>query len=367
MRPGGVQALVMNLYRHIDRSQIQFDFAVRNHQPDYYDEEITTLGGRLFRLPWSVGNPFSMLVYLPALEAIIRNEGPFAALHGHGLYSGHTLPVGKKANIPLRIAHSHSAAIDKYSILRTLWSRTMRRRILADATHLLACGSVAANWLYGPQSQQDPRLVLLPNAIDLASFENSQQKQAHGREKIGLPGEGLLIGHIGRFDHVKNHTFLLEIFSSVLELSPEAKLILVGEGNLKGQIDLEAEARGISSAVYFLGVRSDIPQILAALDYFVLPSLHEGLGIVLVEAQAAGVPCLASDTLPAEVDMGLGLVQFISLAAGARTWAQALLAPKPFPIPVWEKRKAALQKAGYDIRHSAELLQDLYLAKEASC
>jgi glycosyltransferase involved in cell wall biosynthesis len=362
MRPGGVQALLMNIYRHIDRSRVQFDFAVRTHQSDYYDEEIKALGGRLFHLPWSAGNPLSLIAYTLALKAILQNNGPFAALHSHGLYSGHSLPIGKNANIPLRLAHSHSAALDKSSILHNIWSQIMRRRILVSATHLLACSSTSAKWLYGPHCQQDARFSILPNAIDLEPYEIVEQEHYHWREKIRLTTDSPLIGHIGRFDRVKNHTFLLDIFSAALEFFPNAKLILIGEGVLKKQIEQEAEAKGIARAVYFLGVRSDIPQILAALDFFILPSLHEGLGIVLVEAQAAGVPCLASDTVPPEVDLGLGLVQVMSLNADAQAWARALKVKSPHHIPDWQKRKATLQKAGYDIHSSVEFLEKLYLS-----
>lgn len=363
MRPGGAQALVMNIYRHLDRSQIQFDFAVRSNQSEYYDEEIESLGGRLFHLPWGNGNPLNVVAYTRGLEAVLREEGPFTGLHSHvSMFSGHVLPIGRKAGIKLRLVHGHSAAAEKVSLLRSAWSEVMRRRIRANATHFLACSPTAAEWLYGTQWQQNVRFWLFPNAIDLAPYASIHPDRHLWRLKTGLPIKGPLVGHIGRFDQVKNHTFLLEIFSTFRDFFPEAKLILVGEGDLKKHIEREAEAKGIAEAVCFLGVRSDIPQILGALDLFVLPSLHEGLGIVLVEAQAAGVPCLASDTVPKEVDLGLGLVRFESLDAGALAWAQALRALALRNGPAWEKRKAALQKAGYDIGGSVKFLQKLYLA-----
>lgn len=363
LRPGGAQALVMNIYRHIDRSKIQFDFAVRSHQPEYYDEEIESLGGRLFHLPWGSGNPFNIVAYMQGLERLLNEKGPFTGLHSHvGLFSGHVLPTSREAGVKLRLVHSHSVSVDKISLLRTLWSKIMRRRIQANATHLLACSPAAAEWLYGSEWQQDYRSLLFPNAIDLIPYANIHHDRQRWRLKTGLPVDVPLVGHIGRFDRVKNHAFLLETFVKFLDSVPDAKLILVGEGGLKQQIEHEAEVRGIAKAICFLGVRPDVPQILAALDFFVFPSLYEGLGIVLVEAQAAGVPCLVSDTIPASVDLGLGLVQFKSLAVGPQAWAQALRVLTPPHIPDWQKRKAVLQKAGYDIRSTAELLQELYLA-----
>jgi glycosyltransferase involved in cell wall biosynthesis len=363
MRPGGVQALVMNVYRHIDRSRVQFDFAVRSQQPEHYDEEIKALGGRLFHLPWSRSNPFRLTHYKCALATLLGECGPFIAVHSHvGLFSGHILPIARQANIPLRLAHSHSAFIDKPSTLRNIWASFMRCSIRRNATHMLACSSLAAEWLYGTQGHQDTRVVKVPNAIDLGLYAGLGSDQSSWRKVVGLPEKGILIGHVGRFDHVKNHIFLLEIFSAFHRSCPDAKLVLVGEGVLKQQIEQQATAKGIKDAVIFMGVRNDVPQILGAVDVLMLPSLHEGFGIVLVEAQAAGTPCLVSDTVATEVDLGLGLVQFMSLDLDAHAWAQALKRPPPRQIPGWKERKAALQKAGYGIRSSVELLQRLYLA-----
>jgi glycosyltransferase involved in cell wall biosynthesis len=362
MRPGGAQTLVMNLYRHIDKSRVQFDFAVRSQQPEYYDQEIETLGGRLFHLPWHSSNPFNIVGYIHALDEILQKEGPFAGIHSHvELFNGHILPVSRKAGVKLRIAHSHSASTDKTSILRNIWGKIMRRSIQNNATHFLACSSTAAEWLYG-DIHQDARFSLFPNAIDLTPYANIHSDRYFWRQKTGLPLKGPLLGPIGRFDSVKNHSFLLQVFSKFLDLFPTAKLILVGEGILKTQVENEAKAKGFVDSICFLGVRSDIPQILGALDLFVLPSLHEGLGIVLIEAQAAGVPCLVSDTIPTEVDLGLGLIQFKNLDIGVNGWVQELQDSKLHKKPDWNNRKIALQKAGYNIQRSAKSLQELYLS-----
>jgi glycosyltransferase involved in cell wall biosynthesis len=366
MRPGGVQALMMNLYRHIDRSLIQFDFAVRSQEPEHYDEEIRTLGGRLFHLPWRSGNSFSFVAYTRTLAILLREFGPFMAVHSHvGLYSGHILPVASRANVPLRLVHSHSASSDKSSAFRNIWAGFMRRSIQKNATYMLACSSVAADWLYGPQWDKDARVAKFRNAIDLSQYAELGNDRLKWREVVGLPLRGPLIGHVGRFDPVKNHAFLLEMFSAFHRSYPDARLVLVGEGVLKQQVEQQAAAKGIKDAVIFMGVRNDVPIILGAIDLFVLPSLHEGFGIVLVEAQAAGTPCLASDTVSPEVDLGLQLVQFESLTIDVDTWVQranALLTVQPMS---WEERKKALQNAGYDIQRSARLLQNLYLSNSS--
>lgn len=360
MRPGGIQTAVMNLYRHVDRSQVQFDFAVRSQRPEYYDEEIQDLGGRLFHLPWSSKNPLSLYTYKNAFATILHQNSPFLAVHSHvGLFSGHILPAAKQANISLRFAHSHSAAPDS-SLLRTIWGAFMRRSIKNSATHMLACSSQAADWLYGSQWEKDTRVTKFPNAIDIVAYAELDSDRLELRKAFGQSVKGPLIGHVGRFDSVKNHTFLLELFSTFHNKFPETRLILVGEGKLKQQIENQATAKGIREAVIFLGVRPDIPKILGSLDLFILPSLHEGFGIVLIEAQAAGVPCLASKGVSAEVDLGLGLIHFESLSSGIDSWAQQAIVLLNNQHVLWEKRKKALEVKGFDIRSSAKLLQDLY-------
>lgn len=362
MRPGGVQTAVMNLYRTIDRTKIQFDFAVRSPQQEYYDNEIKALGGRIFQLPWHQGNPLSVLMYKKALKQILIKNGPFVAVHSHaGLYSGHILPVASQAGIPLRLAHSHSALSDKYSNLRNIWANFMRRSIRKHATHMLACSKLASDWLYGISWDQDYRISKFPNALDLSLYAKLDSNRLQLRKIAKLPLDGLLIGHVGRFDSVKNHAYLLKIFARLRETYPQAHLILAGEGELKSKIMDLAEQYCLTEAVIFLGVRNDIPQILGALDIFILPSLHEGFGIVLVEAQAAGTPCLASDSISAEVDLGLNMVSFVPLSNNIALWvneAKNMLNKARIP---WEKREMALETFGYDIRYATELLQNLYL------
>lgn len=362
MRPGGVQTAVMNLYRNIDRTKVQFDFAVRAQQQEYYDEEIKALGGRIFQLPWNQGNPLSVPTYKKALKNLIAEKGPFTAIHSHaGLYSGHILPVAAQTNIPLRLAHSHSALSDKSSILRNIWAYFMRRNIRKYATHMLACSNLASEWLYGIALHADKRISKFPNALDLTSYSNLTNNPLQLRKKINLPLDGPLIGHVGRFDAVKNHAYLLKVFINIRKIYPNAHLVLVGEGNLKNTIIELVEKYGLAEAVIFLGVRNDIPQILGALDILLLPSLHEGFGIVLVEAQAAGTPCLASDHISPEIDLGLNLVSFVPLSKNVTLWvneSKKMLTKTRIP---WENRKTALESSGYDIQHTTKLLQNLYL------
>lgn len=363
MRPGGAQALVMNAYRKADRSQVQFDFAVRSTQEEYHDQEIKSLGGRIFHLPWKKANPISPILYKKALAQILCEHGPFSVVHSHiGFYSGFVLPTAKKQNIPIRIAHSHNTtSTERYSAVLGAWEKLMRRQILSSATNLLACNKTAAGWLFGSQWQKDRRTEIIHNAVKLSDYEMLSQKKNTFRKELGFPLEAPLLGHIGRFDTQKNHSFLIEIMATLVQQTPEAHLLLIGEGELFHQTKSLVQERGLQDNVHFLGIRGDIPSILRSLDLFLLPSLYEGLAIVLIEAQAAGTPCLISDNLPKEVDINIGLIEYESLKADTNQWAKKInkIIATPTNIP-WVKRKEALQKGKYTIASVLETFIKLY-------
>lgn len=362
MRPGGVQALVMGAYRHLDRAQVQFDFAVRSRGEEHHHPEIRDLGGRIFRLPWRKENPISPLLYRRALGRVLDEEGPFTAVHSHvGFYNGYVLPTAKKHRIPVRIAHSHNTiSTDRYPLILDVWERWMRVRILRDATHLVACNRESAEWLYGSPGQNDPRVEVIHNAIDLSDFEVLSASPAQIRRDLGFPQEGPLLGHIGRFDPQKNHSFLIDIFAAWLERVPEAHLLLLGEGALRPEIQDLVEARGIAANVHFLGVRTDVPRVLAALDLFLLPSLYEGLPLVLIEAQAAGTPCLVSACISRESDAGLGLIHYERLDEDLDTWVDAIQRALAGPRLSWENCKKGLQRMEFDIQSAARRFLALY-------
>lgn len=361
MRPGGIQTLVMNIYRQINRAELQFDFAVRSTSSEFYDDEITMLGGRIFHHPWSGARPWDISIYTHALEKTIDRYAPFNVIHSHtGLFSGHTLSTAKKAGIPIRIAHSHSVSTGAESnLMRFLWGKLNRRAIQKNATHLLACSKTAGTWLYGENWLSDPRAKILRNGINLFDY-NSLDDKSFLRKKLHLPPKGLLIGHIGRFDHVKNHKFLIEFFLKTFKSYPSSHLVLVGEGPLRSEIEHMVNANNLTNHVHFLGPRSDIPQILGAIDLFVLPSHSEGLGIVLIEAQAAGTPCLASDTVPDEVNLNIGLIQFENLQNSIDQWMEKATTLINQTCPTWLTREKALKENGYDLNSSIDQLLTIY-------
>lgn len=360
MHRAGTETLLMRIYRNIDRNKVQFDFLVHTDQPGHYDNEIRDLGGRIIYIP--VLPTKNYLLYTKTLKNIILQNGPYTCVHSHLLLlSGVILKVAYSAKIPLRIAHSHSDADGKgNNFSRRVYRWYLRHQIRHYATHMLAVSRPAGEWLFGKNCWQDSRVQILHNAIDLKPYEMLCQDRLKLRKELGLPIDGILLGHIGRFELLKNHRKVLEIFSHLVKLQPAAHLILVGEGSLEGEVRSLIKSLGLQDQVYMLGVRSDIPELMGALDLFLFPSLFEGLGIVLIEAQAAGVPCIISDTIPTEADLGLGLVKILPLSADCDIWARAALGAIDSSRLPWSTREKSLKLNNYNISELALKLQELY-------
>jgi glycosyltransferase involved in cell wall biosynthesis len=360
MHRAGMETLLMQIFRNIDPDKVRFDFLVHTDQPAYYDDEIRNLGGKIIYMPVLPSKNY--FLYTKTLKKYLVEYGPYNIIHSHLLLlSGVILEVAYSSNIPCRIVHSHSSADIKGEIFgRLIYGWLMRWQIRHYATHMLAVSRPAAEWLFGKKCWHDSRVQILHNAIDLRPYQMLCQDRLKSREKLGLPIMGPLIGHVGRFQKEKNHRKVIEIFSSFVKLRSTAHLILIGEGSLKEEVEYLVRSLGLQDRVHMLGGRNDIPELMNALDLFLFPSLFEGLGIVLIEAQAAGVPCLVSDTIPLEADLGLGLVKSIPLVADSAIWAESalnMLNPSRLPWPIREKN---LKQNNYDIFELVSKIQELY-------
>jgi glycosyltransferase involved in cell wall biosynthesis len=358
MNLGGAETFIMNVYRKIDRKQVQFDFAVHSSEPGHYDEEIRNLGGRLLIIP----NPKSLIMHVMELRSVIRNQGPFQAVHSHVHYfSGFVLREADKLGVPVRISHSHTTHDERLnSFVRTLYRKWMRKLIRRHATVRMGCSDTACHSLYGRHAFQDQNVQVVANGIDLPNFI---EKTAHKRDlrlQLSLPQERILIGQIGRFDPVKNHQFTLEIFRTALQLNPKLHLVLIGEGQLRLQMEQATKDLDIEDNVTFYGVTNDIPNILHALDLLIMPSIFEGLGLALIEAQAAGVPVVCSDGVPTEADMSLGLMKRLNLSENRQKWAEALLEQLNGKVPESDIRYQVIKVKGFDIQASTEKLRVIY-------
>ena len=355
MERGGLESMLMNYYRYIDREKIQFDFLVHRQERAAYDDEIEAMGGKIYRLPRLV--PWSK-AYLTALNRFFDEHPEYRIVHVHqDCLSSVILKAAQQHNIPVRIAHSHNANQDrnlKYPI--KLWCR---RSIPRCATHLFACGKDAGDWMFGGASYQ-----IINNAIDTTAYTYDTNKRVELRRQLGLADE-LVIGHVGRFNPQKNHPFLLDIFAALLKKESNAVLLLVGGGEGMSQIREKAQKLGIAEHVHFLGVRSDVADLMQAMDIFVLPSLYEGLPVTMVEAQAAGLPCIISDKVPPECILTEGLVDIMTLSASPEAWAEKILAKRAIPRT---DRRAEIAAHGFDITTETVKLQEFYLkAYEQNC
>ena len=355
MGRGGLESMIMNYYRHIDREKVQFDFLVHRQERAAFDDEIESLGGRIYRLtrlvPWSKS-------YLSALNRFFDEHPEYRIVHVHqDCLSSVILKAAAQHHIPVRIAHSHNANQDKnlkYPI--KLW---YKRSIPKYATNLFACGKDAGDWMFSGAPYQ-----IINNAIDAAAYAYEPEKRAEMRCQLGLTDE-LVVGHVGRFNQQKNHPFLLEVFAALLKKEPHAVLLLVGGGEDMPKIQAKAQTLGIAECVRFPGVRSDVADLMQAMDVFVFPSLYEGLPVTMVEAQAAGLPCIISDKVPPECILTEGLVDVMPLSASPETWAENILAKRAIPRT---DRRAEIAAHGFDITTEAVKLQEFYLkAYEQNC
>ena len=355
MDAGGMETFVMNVYRTIDRERVQFDFLYHYDKPCFFDDEIRALGGRIYKL--TVRQDNNIPRYLRALRTLFAAHPEWRIIHGH--YSGFGMfynPVAKRAGIPVRCGHSHNTAYEPNLVGQL--DRVMSSFFRFGLTDRFACSEKAGQMLYGKAP-----FTVVPNGIDTARFAaRDAQRRALLRGELGVTDQEILFGHVGRFSAQKNHPGLLKIFVAVRTRLPKARLVLLGGGEpayVEKMQNLAAEL-GLGDSVIFAGVRSNMQSFYDAMDAFMLPSLFEGLPVVLVEAQTAGLPCFVSDT----VDAGAAFtdrVKFLPLN-DVSAWANAIAAAS------FRRDPQALEKAvkaGYDIHTSAQVLQQFYLRRYA--
>jgi glycosyltransferase involved in cell wall biosynthesis len=351
MNRGGLETMLMNYYRQIDRSKIQFDFMVHRQEKGHYDDEILRLGGRIYRMPPI--RPGHYRAYFKQLDQFFAEHREYRVVHAHlNENSSFVLRSAKHAGVPCRIAHCHVGH------LRPDWKLPFRwyaRLCMKDyPNQYFACSRQAGRWLFGKTIAESPRLTVLHNAIHVQQFAYSRETRSRIRRELGA-GDKIVIGHVGRFTKEKNQSFLIDVFKIVREKNPHTLLVLAGDGDLRTAVEKKAKNLDLLPHIRFLGVRSDIPELLQGMDLFVLPSLFEGLPVALVEAQAAGLRCIVSDAVTADADV-TGRVEYLSLKKPAKFWAQKILDSSYER----EDTSLALQMHGYDAAVSAKWLSDFY-------
>ena len=349
---GGIQTTLMNLYRNIDRSNIQFDFLISLGAKKYYEEEARSLGARIFRRPMRTKNPVGNMA---GLVRVLKKHPEITIVHIHNATTLIAIDslLAMLCNVPVRIAHSHSAPAISLPM-----QKTFRPLLRATATHWAGCSTDAGISMFGEKIHKSNKWVFLPNAQNLEPFRFDVKRRNDVREKLGLNGKLVLLS-AGRLEPVKNHLFLLEVLACALKEYPELILLIAGEGSLEKALLNKAAGLGATNFVRLLGIRNDIPDLMQAADVFLFPSLHEGFGISAIEAQAAGLPCLLSDTIPAQAKV-TNLVEFLPICQGPEIWAQRILAHKAF------SRYDTLEdvrNSGYDVMEAVKKLEDFYTGK----
>lgn len=358
---GGAESRVMDLYRHMDRERVRFDFLVHTEKEGHFDKEIKELGGQIFCVPrFRLYNFFS---YRKAVKNFFEGHREFQAVQGHITSTASIyLPIAKKAGIPVTIAHARSAGVDKG--IKGKLTRWMRRNLSKKADYLFTCSELAGISVFGEKAVREGKTIFIPNAIDCRLFAYNEKKRMELRRKLGIEDK-YVIGHVGRFHYAKNHEYLLHIFAELCKkekLNEDLKnkksfvLLLLGEGSGMEGARALAEELGIADRVYFLGNRDNIYDYYQAMDYFVYPSRYEGLPGTMVEAQASGLKCVMSDTICREVAV-TELVHTMDIRADAAFWADYIRETADY------QRKShveEMQKAGFDVNGQAERMMAFY-------
>lgn len=350
---GGTESLIMSWYRNIDRTKIQFDFLVRSPDNNYV-EEITELGGRVF---YTASFPRHFFRNFVETRKILQ-QNEWDVIHVHGNAAMYMLPLrlAKKLGYTHRIMHSHS--IKAQNKVFSLVHNANKLGFPHLATHCLACSSAAGKWMF-----DDNAFALSRNAIDVDSHSFNADNRSQIRKQLDIENK-FVIGHVGRFATPKNHEFLLNVFAKVKCQRCDCILMLVGDGELETAIRAKAEQLGIADSILFMGRQSNVGELMSAMDMFVLPSLYEGLGIVLVEAQCNGLPCVVSqEAYNEEVSVYPELLSVLPLPCGAEAWANHVLDKMSSEIDR-NVDLSILRDCGYDMKTEITKLEELYLQAE---
>lgn len=360
MAKGGTETMLMNIYRKIDRNKIQFDFLYMTKEETYYDKEILALGGNILRVDsLSILGINKMVTHI---SECIKKNGPYRAVHAHTLFNcGIAMIAARKSGVEVRISHSHTTSDNEFGFMRKVYINIMRKLILDNSTKLLACSDLAGEYLFGLENIKSDKYTMFPNLIEYKEIINANLESINIFKKENkIKEEDLVIGHIGTFKESKNQNFLLEIVSILKEKNKNIKLLLVGDGKLRNNLEIRCKQLDINDFVIFTGIREDVNIILNSMDIFVFPSTFEGLGLVLLEAQAAGLPCIVSEAIQPEADLKIGLFNKLNLSNGPEEWANKIMEIYKNKETNKQKILSAFDKQGYSTEKCISKLLSIY-------
>lgn len=360
---GGAESRIMDLYRHIDRDRVQFDFLVHTDEEGYFDREIREMGGRIFRVPRF--RLYNYLSYKKAMRNFFAEHHEFKVVQGHITSSAAIyLPIAWAAGVPVTAAHARSAGVDKG--IKNILTRLMRRNLSKKTDYMFTCSKLAGISVFGQKAVDQGKTIFVPNAINTSDFAYDEKKRTEMRKELGLKDQ-YVIGHVGRFHYAKNHEYLLRIFAELCRQAQDASietngkqydyvLILLGEGSTMETMKVLSKELGITDKVFFLGNHRNVYDYYQAMDYFVYPSRYEGLPGTMIEAQTSGLKCLMSDTICDEVKV-TDLVDTMDIKAEPAKWAEYIR-----KTATYERRSYVeeMRKAGFDVNDQAGIMMNFY-------
>lgn len=353
---GGVEAVIMNYYEHIDRTKVQFDFVVHNDNKIDITPKVEAMGGRVYKVTPYYKNP---IAFMHDIYKVIRDHH-YRIVHSNmNTLSAFSLFAAWAAGAPVRILHNHSTS-SPGETKRNIMKFILRPFARLFANHYLACSRLAGEWMYGRKMMDSGKVTIVNNAIDLKKYAFNPQKRKILRKELGLTDE-FVIGHVGRFMFQKNHEFLIDVFAEAYKQNSNMVLLLVGDGPLRPAMEEKVRKLGLTGYVKFLGLRNNVQDFYNVMDLFVLPSHYEGLPVVGVEAQANGLPLLASANVTKEMKM-TRIVIYKKLSDGIKTWAKCIEYESKCIQNMHENTYKDMQLAGFDISKEAQNLNNFYEA-----
>lgn len=348
MNRGGIENFIMNLYRTIDRDSIRFDFVVHINEKCAFDDDIESLGGKIYHCPdYRIINHFD---YSRWWNNFFKEHNEYKIIHSH---------LDSSANVHLRIAkryglttiaHSHSSS-EGFGI-RAMVKAILKVNFNQCCDYRLACSQKSGKWLFGKKEFE-----VINNGIESSKYIYNIDVRNELMKEIGIPNNELVIGHVGRIDKNKNQSFVIDVIKELNNMNISTSFLSVGSGIGLESLKEKSKKLGLENKVMFLGLRNDVSKIVQCFSIFVMPSIYEGVPVSAIEAQASGLKCLMSDTISKETDV-TGNVEFMSLEKSPKEWAEKIVSMLPY------ERKNTQQKiidAGYDIKSTAEWLTDFYI------
>ena len=361
MNAGGMETMIMNYYRRIDRKKIQFDFLIFNRNKCFYEDEIERLGGKIYRIETSRRK--SIIKNHKEVKEFFKNNKYNIVEFHQGITYYYPLKMAKKYNVSTRIIHNHGIDrnfLKKYKIYNELFAKI---RISNLATNYFTCSPEVNQQLFSKKVIKNKRIEVIPNSIDVKKFEFSKEKREKIRKAMNIDDNTIVYGHIGTFTYPKNHEFLLRIFNEIVKKNENTLLLLIGEGKLKENIEKEAKNFKIYNKIKFLGIRKDIEELLSAMDVFIFPSLFEGIPLTLLEAQASGIPIFLSETIDKRTIINDNLY-VKSLKLEPQKWAEDILKLNKNDEKERMLKNTIIENTDYNIVKSSKKLEEIYLSYE---